>query len=408
MSEQDYSFRIDRSDDAREEIECVHYDFSEIKGAATRTDEGYIRGEAAVTRTGVFEYLNADGSSRFELRHPDDVFDRASLDSLKMIPMTNGHPPVRQVNRDNAQTYSIGAVGENVYPDGIAIMAPFQITHADGVKAVDGGRRGLSLGYGLALLREDGVYKGKRYDYRQTKIRYNHLALVDKARAGDIARINLDADDSVQTDEGDEMAGEAPKLTTVRLDSGIEYQASPEVAHALTAAQATITRQNDELAKLRKDGETITAERDTLKDKLGKLDSDDTKKTRADEITKAVKARVALVGTATKHLAKDLHTKLDGMSDDEIRKAVVLTAFPKAELDGKSADYLASRYDSALEMLSDDKSGLSRQRETALGNGGGTGTGTGTTNADAAPDPAKARKDMLESVTGAWKGKQGA
>lgn len=41
--------------------------------------------------------------------------------------------------------------------------------------------------------------------------------------------------------------------------------------------------------------------------------------------------------------------KLDGMSDDEIRKAVVLKIQPTAKLDGVSRDYLAARYDAAIE-----------------------------------------------------------
>ena len=41
------------------------------------------------------------------------------------------------------------------------------------------------------------VYNGEPFDFRQTNIRYNHLAIVDEARAGPEARIVLDGEDAV-------------------------------------------------------------------------------------------------------------------------------------------------------------------------------------------------------------------
>jgi len=41
-----------------------------------RTKEGYLRGQAVVSRSGVFSYMNMDGTIRGELRHPEEVFNR--------------------------------------------------------------------------------------------------------------------------------------------------------------------------------------------------------------------------------------------------------------------------------------------------------------------------------------------
>jgi len=71
------------------------------------TSEGYLRGEAIVSRAGVFKYRNVDGSIRGELRHPDDVFNNDSLSTLKMIPITIDHPP-EFVNASNAHKYQVG------------------------------------------------------------------------------------------------------------------------------------------------------------------------------------------------------------------------------------------------------------------------------------------------------------
>lgn len=54
------------------------------------------------------------------------------------------------------------------------------------------GLRELSLGYSLDLDETPGVWNGQPYDAIQRNIRINHLALVEKARAGEQARLNID------------------------------------------------------------------------------------------------------------------------------------------------------------------------------------------------------------------------
>lgn len=90
----------------------------------------------------------------------------------------------------------------------------------------------------------------------------------------------------------------------------------------------------------------MTAERDTLTDKVEQLEKVD----HSEEISAAVKARLELERTAEKYLDKE--AKIDSMSDVEIREALILKASPEAKLDGKSADYIAARLDGALELLS--------------------------------------------------------
>ena len=56
------------------------------------TEEGYLIDHPIVTSVGIFEYTNPDGSTRRELRLPEDVFAPESLASYKgkpiIIPMT--------------------------------------------------------------------------------------------------------------------------------------------------------------------------------------------------------------------------------------------------------------------------------------------------------------------------------
>lgn len=350
--------RFDKAD------QIARFDRGEIKGKAVRTDEGYIRADAVVTRTGVFLYRQADGSVRRELRHPDDVFAKASLDSMRMIPITNGHPS-RLVTSDNAKELQIGAVGENIYPDGRFVMAPLQITTKDGIGAIDGGRKELSLGYTVQVTEEAGTYDGEPYTHRQRNIRYNHLSLVDSARAGGAARLNLDAEDAIQADPSEtRIDAMDPKLKIVTLD-GIDYQASPEVAKALEKAMARADQAEADLKTKTTAFDKLEAERDDLKGKLAKFDGDDAKKARKDEMQAAVRERIALERNAARILEGDALAKVPTMDDRDVRVAMIKAKAPDANLDGKSDDYIAARLDGILEALpKDKKSAVASQRET--------------------------------------------
>src|SRR5574342_952483 len=53
----------------------------------TRTQQGFLRVDAAIARVGVLLYHNPDGSERRELRPADEVFDPLSLGSFAHAPV---------------------------------------------------------------------------------------------------------------------------------------------------------------------------------------------------------------------------------------------------------------------------------------------------------------------------------
>jgi len=157
-----------------------------------KTKEGYLRGEAVVSRAGVFKYRNADGSVRGELRHPDEVFTHESLNTLKMIPVTLDHPPVF-VDAENAHLYQVGFTGERYDVNEDKIIVSITVTHQDAINAILEDKQELSMGYYVDLTEEKGSYKGEEYEYRQSLPLYNHLAIVAKGRAGSEARFRFDS-----------------------------------------------------------------------------------------------------------------------------------------------------------------------------------------------------------------------
>ena len=153
-----------------------------------KTPEGFlICKNVPIARTGYQQYLESelieDGSPS-ELvsvyRSPKEVFSQATLASFEGKPVTDGHPDV-DVTPDNVKRFSKGHVQHvrlGVGDDGDKIVADLYITDPDLIQKVLDGKREVSAGYYAEDVREDSG------QICQTKIRGNHVAIVDEGRAG--------------------------------------------------------------------------------------------------------------------------------------------------------------------------------------------------------------------------------
>ncbi|MHC4181228.1 MAG: DUF2213 domain-containing protein [Planctomycetota bacterium] len=343
----DHDFKTIEFEEATKEDaadEVTRFDHTSA-GKVERTDEGFMIADAVVTRAGVFKYRMADGSVRSEFRSPDQVFHHDSMKTAEMLPVTNDHPysaPGGRVTAENAKELAIGYTGERVRQDGMSLRAPVKITTQEGIKAIEGGRRQLSLGYRCRVAREDGVWEGEKFTHKQMRIRYNHLALVDAARAGKQATLRLDGADAVMVRPAKRKESrKMGDMVTVKLDSGIPYECAAEVAVEVEKLRTDRSELQSKLDSASKATEELQGKHDALEAKVKELEARDD----AAEIAKAVKARLALVQAATPRLPKDVVEKLDGMSDDDIRKAVILAKAPKAELDEKTPEYIGAYFD---------------------------------------------------------------
>lgn len=157
------------------------------------TSEGYLIDRPILTSTGIFEYIKPDGSVRYELRLPEEVFAEESLASYQGKPVIITHE-AEYVTKDNVQSEAIGTILSKGYQDGSDVRAQIIIHDTDAMKEC--GLRELSLGYDLDLEETPGEWNGQHYDAIQRNIRINHLALVRDARAGDQARLHIDSRDN--------------------------------------------------------------------------------------------------------------------------------------------------------------------------------------------------------------------
>jgi hypothetical protein len=355
------------------------FDKGLIQGEATVTDEGYIRANAVVTRTGIFIYQNLDGSIRKELRHPEDVLQLDSLSSMELIPITNGHPN-ELVTAQNSKSLSIGYTGQNIKHDGKHLVAPIVITDKSGVEAViKGGRKELSLGYMVEIDEEPGVYEGERYDTRQRNIRYNHLSIVDKARAGSIARIAIDGEvDGLAVEFSDINSKEENMMSKrkvtidkeeVLLDESVASHIDElksklqEMSAAKLLVDSTVNQMQGKLEKAEAERDSLKAKAEESKKDTANETPKETVKVDTEDFNKAVRERLQLYKVAEQHFDKELMEKFDSLSDLQIKKEVIKKCRKTISLDGKSDIYVQAMYDTIL----DDKNSTVNTSKVAFG-----------------------------------------
>jgi len=342
-----------RNDQAR-------FDNGTIESYVDFTEEGYLKADAVVTRTGVFFYKNLDGTIRRELRHPEDVTQEESLKTIKLIPVTNDHPPERLVDAENAKRLSVGYTGENVRIDGNFIFSNFLVTDKNTIdEIVKNGKRQLSLGYTVDLVPEKGVYDGEEYDFRQTNIRYNHLSIVQNARAGAEAKIALDSYDAIELTNKREVLKMAKRK--VKIDEE-EFMMEPEVAEPveklledLKNLEEEKSRVEEELSMIKDKLEKSLAERDAAKEEakalLGENEQMKEEKTDSVEINRRVKERFKLMKLAEIFIPSENFDELEKLSEIEIKKQIIKAKSKTANLDGKSDIYINARFDAIIEDM---------------------------------------------------------
>ena len=382
------------------------------------TEEGYLVDHPIVTTCGIFEYKNADGSIRRELRLPEYVFEEKSLKSYKGKPIIITHD-AGEVDKENVRKEQIGTIMSEGYRDGDSVRCEIIIHDTNALERC--GLKELSLGYSLDTDDTPGVWQGEKYDCIQKNIEINHLALVGEARAGETARLNIDGkDDEVilkggmvamsktntkgrRADDGEELSPEELEAAIalfkaqknaenvksgeidgtgedVPKDNSVGENISTEEKSPIEKVRENIDRRNaesdsmspeDVIAEQKADIETLLAEVDKLQASNDMNANDEAKNTDSDEdraalgMEKAKEERNINMDSVDKVFQERLDIcrmadklNLDGienLSVKEGRKKIIKAINPKINLDGKSDSYISAAYDIAKETFNGRK-----------------------------------------------------
>lgn len=321
-----------------------------------RTTDGYLAVRAKAARTGVYDYLAGEIGAPDTFKPTDkvkvyrdeaEVFAEDAVRSFIGRPITNDHP-AEAVTADNWKQHARGTV-MSALRDGDFLAFDLVLMDAEAIADVEKGKRELSNGYACDFDWTPGTAPdGTAYDARQTQIRGNHVAVVDKGRAGPSCAIadgqrfaicdaNLSALDGISKE---------PTMKIKIGDAEVDATNGEAVRIAVDALNvklaATDKRATDAEAKVVEHAATITA-RDT---RITELETE----LKDAAITPAKLADAAKEYAAVQAKAKALGVTVDGEADAAaIRKAVV-----DAKMGDAAKDYTADHIDIAFVALTKD------------------------------------------------------
>lgn len=344
------------------------YDRAEL-GKYVETPEGYLHGEFPITRPGVFPYMRNGGSVSQVAKLPDEVFSKETIESANNKPLTNDHPNVG-VDVRNFKALSVGMTDSDAHVEDNKLVVGATITDPDMIAQVKSGKRELSIGFNADVPTESGEYGGSQYDAAQRNIKINHIAIVDRGRAGhgisihDSAAFVMDDDSNIQG--GTKMATMIIDNQSFEADQRV-IDAANDTKKQLVAAEALVAKlkkqlagSEDTAASSKKEADSLKGERDALKTQL--KDAQD-KQLDQDALDKRIDARLALQTSAARFVGDSFDFK--GKTDREVKVAAIKTTNDAFDEKDKSDDYINAFYDSAVSLA--DKKGFTH----TLGGQGG-------------------------------------
>ena len=353
---------------------------------ARKTADGRLRADAYLTRSGVFEYMNPDGSIRREYRPAEEVFRADSLASLSMVPVTDDHPP-SMLSAENAREFAVGAVGEAVRKDGDLVAAPLVVYDAPTVSKMDGGKVQVSCGYECAIEETPGIAPGgERYDVIQRDITYNHVAIVDAGRAGASVRVRMDASTMVTPDAP--IPAEDSLMEEIRKELTAALSDLAKATNRIDELTARADKAEADLAAAVARADKAEGERDAATARADKAEKE--RQDAADAAPALMRARIDLENKAAAVLGEDFDASA---TDLELKRAVVKKLDAVEIPEDKSADYVDARFDAAIDRADLSVAALAGARKA-----------TEETRHDAGEDPeVKARRAMMERHANAYK-----
>ncbi len=311
---------------------------------------GYLTVKASLVKPGVYPYQRSDGSIQYELKHPDDIFGDQVIQGVIAKPVTDGHPN-EKVDLDNVKAYGKGFSHTDSGVRHNTVMVTITVFDKGLISDIqDGRKREISLGFETDLVAEPGTYDGQDYQYRQTNIDVNHIAIVEHGRVGPEASIRNDSMAwEVENNENDK--GGRTDMPTIKLD-GKDYEVDPVVKSRVDTLEAKLETAEERNKKV----DSLEGTNDALDKKVKKLESDldEAKKNQMsqDSLDKAVQERVVLVDSARTYLGDDYD--FTGKTDKDIKVAVIQTADSEFKADEKSEDYINAFYDATVQKVKQD------------------------------------------------------
>ena len=348
------------------------------------TDEGFLKVPGRVARTGIQDYLaselglDGDPNRIVKVFRPaDEVFNQDSLNSYQAVDVTNDHPPTL-VDSKNFKAVTVGVVMGVGVQDGDFVQADLIIKDAETIKLIESGKAQLSAGYTAEYSKESGITdEGVKYEFVQRDIKINHVAVVDSARAGSMARIFDNKKPEI-------------RLMKITLDNGRAVEVEDTVA---AQVEDCIKRLTDAATTEKEKGDKAQAKADAMEEENEKL--------KAKSNDEAISDRVLVVGNARDAailLVGDKFT-CDSVNLVDIQRAALTALDNDIDYADKSEAYIAAAFDVETEK----KKAEDEDEEEGKKKATDSHTQLSKDMAKASEDKATAKQGFHDSLTGSWK-----
>lgn len=341
-----------------------------------KSENGFRRFDVKIARAGVFPYVYQDGSVRMEAKLPEDLFSPITIDSAKGAPVTEDHVPPSDsrglVTPENYKKYVKGALGDTITVQDGHLCASETMFDADLLRKVENGEKvEVSIGFELDIDPTPGELNGERYDCAQRNIRINHVAHVDKGRAGETVRVQLDTIPkdvhiAVMATAEKPRTGEIMPKTKTRADEakklgmlmrlvsllGLDSADQPaEGAPAAPSQSGEATAATVE--ELKKQNEELAGQLKAAIEKIAELSKEEQQPEGQSEeaaMDAKIAKRQALLDQA-KIIIPDVKT--DGLKDREIKLKIIAAKLPFAEgtrQDSLNDTRIDAQYEAAVQL----------------------------------------------------------
>lgn len=303
---------------------------------------GFLTAPVTLARTGVQYYMGIELGLEDRaiekigiVRPSSEVFDKKSMESFVNLVVTDDHPN-KPVTSDNVKQLQVGSVSQ-IENDTTTLKGIITITDKAMIEKIKSGKVQVSVGYQNDLKKESGHFGGEEYEFVQTNIKANHLAIVDVGRCGPDCKLTTD-----------KKGVKTVKVTIHGITFDTENEALVQAVNKLVATHDEETKNlkeqfkkkeeedEEEKKKMKKEKESADAKADILeKSKLSDAD-----------ISVLVTERAELLADARAILGDKMPKCVD--CPKEIKTLVVDHLLPDLKVSDQTDDYLNASYDIAV------------------------------------------------------------
>lgn len=322
-------------------VQVVFSEVVDLESTRVRTKEGFLKVGASIARTGIQEYRPQDikvSSPKEKVRiyrSPDQVFSEDSMDTFGSKPITNNHPP-SLLSSDNAKQYVVGMSDKSIQRDGELMRANLTFIDKDTIDRINSGKVQLSNGYTADIEMSPGITEsGEEYDGIQKNILGNHIALVEKGRAGTVCRLD---DSGLETEDKNAMNENTQSI----MINDAAYQVPNEIVPAIQQLKENFSaalNDNWDLEERFEKFAELTHEAEEISD--AQIEALVDHQPTEDDIDDLVSERMSIVDAAT---LINPNIECEGASNEEIILDTLQFANPTIDLENEDADYLMARF----------------------------------------------------------------